>query len=157
VKTPVIVGRRDDRHDALTKITDGLTLLKAKARWADSWAAENQVARVNPVMLVVAQTIADAQEYGDILRSEEVDGGEWAERVLVVTSKEPDAALAALATVEAPDSPIRVVISVGMLKEGLGREKRLCHRLGPGLGVGHPHRADVGPGPAPALGGLHRD
>jgi len=118
VKTPVIVGRRDDRHDALTKITDGLILLKAKARWADSWSAENQVARVNPVMLVVAQTIADAEEYGDILRSEEVDGGEWAERVLVVTSKEPDAALAALATVEAPDSPIRVVISVGMLKEG---------------------------------------
>ncbi|MGH8995326.1 MAG: DEAD/DEAH box helicase [Acidimicrobiales bacterium] len=118
VKTPVIVGRRDDRHDALTKITDGLTLLRAKARWSASWSAETGAAVVNPVMLVVAQTIADAEEYGAILRSEEVDGGAWAERVLVVTSKDPDAALAALATVEVPDSPIRVVISVGMLKEG---------------------------------------
>jgi type III restriction enzyme len=118
VKTPVIVGRRDDRHDALTKITDGLTLLAAKARWAETWAAENGAARVNPVMLVVAQTIADAEEYGEVLRSEEVDGGKWAERVLVVTSKDPDAALAALATVEEPESPIRIVISVGMLKEG---------------------------------------
>ncbi len=30
VKTPVIVGRRDDRTDALTKLTDGVTLLQAK-------------------------------------------------------------------------------------------------------------------------------
>src|SRR5438046_6308519 len=27
VKTPVIVGRRDDRSDSLTKLTDGVTLL----------------------------------------------------------------------------------------------------------------------------------
>ncbi len=32
VKTPVIVGRRDDRKDPLTKLTDGVTLLDAKAR-----------------------------------------------------------------------------------------------------------------------------
>ncbi len=30
VKTPVIVGRRDDRTDATTKLTDGVTLLQAK-------------------------------------------------------------------------------------------------------------------------------
>jgi type III restriction enzyme len=31
VKTPVIVGRRDDRRDSLTKLSDGVTLLRAKA------------------------------------------------------------------------------------------------------------------------------
>jgi len=38
--------------------------------------------------------------------------------VLVVHSNAPDEALVALAAVEDPDSPVRIIISVGMLKEG---------------------------------------
>jgi type III restriction enzyme len=123
VKTPVIVGRKDDRKDALTKLTDGVVLLKAKR---DALAAYSQATGkpvVNPVMLVVAKDIADADEYGAILRSSDFFAGEFADRedgkpVLVVHSKAPDEALAALATVEDLDSPVRVIISVGMLKEG---------------------------------------
>src|SRR6185436_15236403 len=50
--------------------------------------------------------------------SSEFFGGTFADAVLVVHSNAPDEALAALATVEEPDSPVRIVISVGMLKEG---------------------------------------
>jgi type III restriction enzyme len=118
VKTPVIVGRRDDRKDALTKLTDGITLLDAKRDAIAAYAAATGVAPVNPVMLVVAKDIADADEYGQILRSAEFFGGGYAGAVLVVHSKAPDEALEALAAVEDPASPVRIIISVGMLKEG---------------------------------------
>ena len=118
VKTPVIVGRRDDRKDALTKLTDGITLLHAKGEAIGAYADATGAAPVNPVMLVVAKDIADADEYGQILRSAEFFGGQYADAVLVVHSKAPDEALEALSTVEDPGSPVRIIISVGMLKEG---------------------------------------
>jgi type III restriction enzyme len=118
VKTPVIVGRRDDRTDADTKLTDGVTLLKAKNEALDAYATAHGVEPVNPVMLVVAKDIADAEEYGRILKSSEFFAGAYADAVLVVHSKSADEALADLATVEDPESPVRIIISVGMLKEG---------------------------------------
>jgi type III restriction enzyme len=118
VKTPVIVGRRDDRKDSLTKLTDGITLLNAKREAIAAYTQRTGAAAINPVMLVVAKDIADADEYGTILRSEEFFGGEFADSVLVVHSKAPDEALEALDKVEDTDSPVRIIISVGMLKEG---------------------------------------
>ncbi len=118
VKTPVIVGRKDDRTDPLTKLTDGVALLQAKTEAVTTYAQVAGVAPVNPVMLVVAKDIADADEYGAILRSEEFFAGAYAESVLVVHSKAPDEALAQLGAVEEPGSRVRVIISVGMLKEG---------------------------------------
>lgn len=64
VKTPVIVGRKDDRNDPLTKLSDGMTLLRAKQESVASYASATGASAVNPVMLVVAKTIADADEYG---------------------------------------------------------------------------------------------
>ena len=118
VKTPVIVGRKDDRTDSLTKLSDGVTLLNAKADAIASYTGFTGAAPVNPVMLVVAKSIEDANEYGNILRSTEFFGGAYADAVLVVHSNAADEALADLATVEDPGSPIRIIISVGMLKEG---------------------------------------
>jgi type III restriction enzyme len=118
VKTPVIVGRRDDRVDAETKLTDGVTLLQAKRDAVEAYAKAQGIDPVNPVMLVVAKNIADADEYGKILRSEEFFAGAYKDAVLVVHSKAPDEALADLARVEDPASPVRIIISVGMLKEG---------------------------------------
>jgi len=118
VKTPVIVGRKDDRTDPLTKLTDGVTLIQAKAQAVSSYSAATGAERINPVMLVVAQTIEDANDYGEILSSTEFFGGTYADSVLVVTSKSPDESLAALSRIEDQDSPVRIVISVGMLKEG---------------------------------------
>ena len=69
VKTPVIVGRKDDRTDSLTKLTDGVTLMQAKAQAVNAYAASTGAPKINPVMLVVAKTIADADEYDEILSS----------------------------------------------------------------------------------------
>ena len=118
VKTPVIVGRKDDRTDALTKLTDGVTLLSFKAEAIASYSAATGATPVNPVMLVVAKSIDDANEYGKILSSAEFYGGSYADAVLVVHSDSAEEALEALAKVEDPSSPVRIIISVGMLKEG---------------------------------------
>jgi type III restriction enzyme len=118
VKTPVIVGRKDDRVDALTKLSDGLTLLRTKADAIDSYVQHTGATPINPVMLVVTKTIDDANECGSILQSDEFYGGAYANSVLVVHSNSPDEALAQLAEVEDPTSPVRIIISVGMLKEG---------------------------------------
>jgi type III restriction enzyme len=118
VKTPVIVGRKDDRTDAITKLSDGVTLLEAKANAIQSYVAAGGGASVNPVMLVVAKDIADADEYGAIIKSSEFFNGAYADAVLVVHSNAPDQALEELSKVEDEDSPVRIIISVGMLKEG---------------------------------------
>jgi type III restriction enzyme len=118
VKTPVIVGRKDDRRDSVTKLADGVTLLRAKAEALGSYAETTGAERVNPVMLAVAKSIDDADEYGKILASEEFFGGAYAGSVLVVHSDAADEALAELAKIEEPDSPVQIIISVGMLKEG---------------------------------------
>lgn len=122
VKTPVLVARKDDRHDDHTKLLDGVTLLKYKQQIAHAYCDENDLPLVNPVMLVIAKDTTEADTYRDILDSEGFDSGAWVGRTLLVhsnlSSDEREKALAALEAVEDPDSPIRVIISVGMLKEG---------------------------------------
>ena len=118
VKTPVIVGRHDERRDPRTKLGDGLRLLEAKRAAVERYCGLTGKPPVNPVMLVIATTIEEAEEASAILRDPEFFDGRYADAVLTVHSKAPDDALAALETVEDPGSPIRVIVSVGMLKEG---------------------------------------
>lgn len=118
VKTPVLVGRRDDRSDPTTKLLDGVRLLELKEQAIARWCADSDITPVNPVMLVIAPTIAEAQEVEGIVTDMGFAGGRYAERVLTVHSNAPDEALAQLADLEELTSPYRIVISVGMLKEG---------------------------------------
>lgn len=122
VKTPVLVARKDDRRDDNTKLLDGVTLLKYKEQVAHAYCEENDLPFVNPVMLVIAKDTTEADAFRDILDSEAFDGGAWVNRTLLVHSNlsgdEKEKALAALDAVENPDSPVRIIISVGMLKEG---------------------------------------
>ena len=154
VKTPVIVGRKDDRSDSLTKLTDGMTLLKAKAAAVSAYSESTGLPEVNPVMLVVAKSIEDADEYGGILRSSEFFGGAYADAVLVVHSNAPDEALAKLAEVEALTSPVRIIISVGMLKEGWDGEC-LRHCLNASQRLRDSDRADLGTRHAFAIRPVH--
>jgi type III restriction enzyme len=118
VKTPVIVGRKDDRNDAETKLRDGLLLLGLKGQAIETHREILGGEAIKPVMLVIAQTTAEADEFGKILRDPSF--GLDDEEILVVHSdtKHKEEALAALERVEEPDSPVRVIVSVGMLKEG---------------------------------------
>ncbi len=118
VKTPVLVGRKDDRTDATTKLLDGVALLELKEQAILRYVAESGKDPVNPVMLVIAPSIAEANEIQSIVSDKSFVGGRYADRVLTVHSDAPDEALAELGKLEDSDSAHRIVISVGMLKEG---------------------------------------
>lgn len=118
VKTPVLVGRKDDRSDPTTKLTDGVALLELKERAIERYAKENEVTPVKPLMLVVAANIAEAEEVEGIITDPSFFQGRYADKVLTVHSNAPDEALAALDKLEEPGNPYRIVVSVAMLKEG---------------------------------------
>ncbi len=127
VKTPVVVGRKDDRSDIATKLNDGITLLETKRQAVESYVKScrdngEEVEPVNPVMLVITPNIEDAKEIARLLRESSFAGGRYAESVLEVHSDEKgekyENMLAELDRVEEPTSRVRVIVSVGMLKEG---------------------------------------
>lgn len=118
VKTPVLVGRKDKLTGIDVQLRDGLRLLDAKQEAADAYADATGKRRVNAVMFVVADTIDNANAIYETLRKPDLLGERYDEQVLVVHSEAPDEALAQLESVEAPDSSVRVIVSVSMLKEG---------------------------------------
>lgn len=123
VKTPVVVGRKDDRDDRLTQLNDGLTLLEVKRSAQDAYISDHpEIASVNPFMLVVTTNTSEANQIAEMIRSSDFQGGRYSDAVLQVDSSvseesEPDM-WGRLAQVDSPASPIRVVVSVAMLKEG---------------------------------------
>ncbi len=117
VKTPVLVGRKDDRTDPTTKLSDGVALLELKEQAGERYAAENDLTAPKPLMLVVAANIAEAEEV-EIIKDPSFFEGRYADKVLTVHSSAPDEALAALDRLEEPANPYRIVVSVAMLKEG---------------------------------------
>jgi type III restriction enzyme len=118
VKTPVIVGRRDDRADAATKLADGITLLDLKEEAVKSWCEQSGDRPVNPLMLVIASDIGEAEEISAVLESQGFAEGRFQDKVLTIHSNVPDEALEQLEKIEDADSPYRIIVSVGMLKEG---------------------------------------
>lgn len=118
VKTPVLVGRKDDLSDPATKLLDGIALLEVKERTIKRYCEKTGATPVSPLMLVVAQSIDEAEELEGIVREASFAEGRYAKRVLTVHSDAGDEAVEALEGVGAADSPYRIVISVGMLKEG---------------------------------------
>lgn len=116
VKIPVLVARQDGAKDLRTQMADGLALLDAKQAAVAAYCKQTKKAPVQPVMFVVAQTIDEANEIRDMLAGPDMLGGD--EKVLIVTSEEPDSTLAQLDRLEDPSSPVRAVVSVSMLKEG---------------------------------------
>lgn len=116
VKIPVLVARSDDAADIRTQMLDGVALLDAKAAALRAYAATTHQPYIQPILFVVAQTIEEANQIQDLLVGRDFLDG--AEKVLLVTSDEPDETLQLLDTLEDEHSPIRAVVSVSMLKEG---------------------------------------
>lgn len=117
VKVPVIVYRKDGTKDERTQLTDACQLLRHKE---ESYAVYREstpdAPAVKPVLFVVCQTIEHAAEVGQLLAQPGLIGD--GSQVLEITSQSSDEALEALAKVEEPDSPIRAIVSVNMLREG---------------------------------------
>jgi type III restriction enzyme len=122
VKSPVIVGRQDDRSDPETKLLDGAALLQIKQEVLDAYTAVNGLEHMNAVALVVCKSIEDAKQVSEIVSSDIFYSGRYRDAVLTVhseaTNDEREAMLEALDNVESPSSPVRIIVSVGMLKEG---------------------------------------
>ncbi|MBW3068412.1 DEAD/DEAH box helicase family protein [Actinomyces sp. 594] len=117
VKTPVIVYRPDGTHDERSQLTDACQLLRRKEEaYAAHRALNPDAPKVRPVLFVVGQTIEHAHEVAQMLAQPGLIGDGAA--VLEVTSQSSDEALDALSHVEDPDSPIRAIVSVNMLREG---------------------------------------
>jgi type III restriction enzyme len=116
VKVPVIVYREDGIKDPATQLADACLLRARKEAVWLSWAAQRGHPPVTPVLFVVCQTIGEAERVAATLTGEAYLPGPG--QVLLITSQSSDQALAALAGVEEPDSPVRAVVSVDKLKEG---------------------------------------
>lgn len=118
VKTPVVVGRKDDRADVATKLLDGVRLLELKSKAIARWCEQSGAPPINPVMFVIAKSIEDAEETARVAEDPSFARGEYVGKVLTVHSDKADEALAELAKLEEDDNPYRIVVAVGMLKEG---------------------------------------
>lgn len=117
VKVPVIVYRKDGTKDERTQLQDACQLLRHKEEaYAVYSATEQQQFAVKPVLFVVCASIQHASEVGQLLAQPGFFGD--GSKVLEITSQSSDEALEALAKVEEPDSPIRAIVSVNMLREG---------------------------------------
>ncbi|MFE0424371.1 DEAD/DEAH box helicase, partial [Streptomyces sp. NPDC058953] len=116
VKVPVVVYREDGHNDVRTQLADACHLRRVKEEANREWAASHGRRAVNPVLFVVCQSVEEATETAGIL----TQPGFVAEpdAVLQITSGSKEDALKALADIENPDSPVRAVVSVNMLKEG---------------------------------------
>ncbi|MDP9397380.1 MAG: hypothetical protein M3P96_05950, partial [Actinomycetota bacterium] len=116
MKVPVLVARQDGMKDPRTQMGDAIALLEAKTAAMAAYCQRIRRQPVQPVLFVVAQTIDEATVIRDMLAGPDLLGAH--ERVLLVTSEEPDETLRLLDKLEEPDSPVRAVVSVSMLKEG---------------------------------------
>ncbi len=117
VKVPVIVYRKDGTKDERTQLADACHLLRNKeVAYAAYRETHSEMPMVKPVLFVVCQSIDHAQEVGSLLAQGGMIGD--GSQVLEITSESSDVALEALAKVEDPDSPIRAIVSVNMLREG---------------------------------------
>lgn len=124
VKIPVLVARQDGRKDLKTQMADGVALLNAKAQVIEAYCQRTHKKPVQPILFVVAERIEEANDIRDLLAGSDFLDGD--DKVLLVTSEEPDQTLALLDTLEDDGSPIRAVVSVSMLKEGWDVKNIYC-------------------------------
>lgn len=120
VKTPVLVGRKDDRTDERTQLLDAVQLLEVKELALKTYCAKAQRPFVHPILLVNCRDIEHAKEVVAFLTSDQFAEGRYAAEgvVLEVHSSQSEKALEDLDQVEESGSSCRIIVQVGMLKEG---------------------------------------
>jgi type III restriction enzyme len=116
VKVPVLVARRDGKADLRTQLADGCALLTVKEQAMRAYVKATNRQFIQPLLFVVASSIDEASHIRDVLSGPDYLGAD--ERVLLITSDEPDDVIAQLDTLEHPGSPVKAVVSVQML--GIG-------------------------------------
>ncbi len=116
VKVPVLVARLDGKADLRTQMADGCALLGAKEDAMRAYVKATKQTYIQPLLFVVASSIDEANGIRDMLAGPDYLDG--ADKVLLITSDEPDEVINQLDTLEHPGSPIKAVVSVAMLGVG---------------------------------------
>jgi type III restriction enzyme len=129
VKDPAVATRENFDAKNYTKeglerlkLEDGIHIHEETKVQLDLYARENNVRRVKPFMLVVAEDTTHAAQVKAIIEDASFFGGQYKGKVIEVHSQqrgeEKDENVQLLLSVEDPDNPTEIVIHVNMLKEG---------------------------------------
>lgn len=128
VKEPAVATRKDFRPDNYTKeqlerikLEDGIHHHEHVKVSLDIYSRENEVQKVKPFVLVVAQDTAHAKELRQVIEADDFFEGRYKGKVIEVhtnqTGTESDEAMQRLLAVET-DEETEIVIHVNKLKEG---------------------------------------
>lgn len=125
VKTPIIAlrkggyARSDGTINEEQQLRDALVLRSLKEkRYGEHALTTPGAAQIHPVLLVNCQSTKHAAEISSLLASPGYLGSEDAVLQVDNTTKNDEAVQARLDRLDQPDSPVRAVVSVDMLKEG---------------------------------------
>lgn len=129
VKEPAVATRENFDASAYDKdglerlkLEDGVRVHEETKVQLDVYGRDNDVKRVKPFMLVVAQDTEHANALVKTVESDEFFEGQYNGKVITVHSQtkgeEKDEIVQQLLTVEDPENPIEIVVHVNMLKEG---------------------------------------
>lgn len=108
-------------------LIDGLKLHERAKKELEAYALnnsneDNEVRKVKPFMMVVCKDTEHAKWVENYIKSEEFEGGAYADKTIIVHSKqkgsESEENTKLLLDVEHYDNPVEIVIHVNMLKEG---------------------------------------
>ncbi len=116
VKVPVLVARQDGKADLRTQLADGCALLTVKEQAMRAYVKATNRQFIQPLLFVVASSIDEANDIRDVLAGPDYLDGD--DKVLLITSEEPDEVISQLDTLEEPGSAVKAVVSVQML--GIG-------------------------------------
>ncbi len=116
VKVPVLVARHDKQSDLRTQMADGCALLAVKEDAMRAYTKATKQPYYQPLLFVVASSIDEANDIRGLLAGPDYLDGD--DKVLLITSEEPDEVIAQLDTLETSGSPVKAVVSVQML--GIG-------------------------------------
>ena len=116
IKISVMVGRHDGYQDEETKLKDAIKILEAKQALLDNYTQQNNLNPKKALMLIIAPSIEEAEN----IRSNLIVNCQFPqENILQVdSSKITDDLAKELQNIDNPQNPIRIIIAVGMLKEG---------------------------------------
>jgi len=115
IKKPVIVGRKDSYDNEKTKLEDALITLKRKQEQLDLYTKIYKLEPRKALMLIIAENIQHAEETEALLKSEH----NLTEKIIRIDSSNVNETLAQeLQTIDDFNNPKKIIIAVGMLKEG---------------------------------------
>lgn len=129
VKEPAVVTQRnfDARNHTpeeveKIKLEDGVRLHELTKVELTTYARENGVRGVKPLMLVIARDTTHASRLKELMESSAFHGGRYHGKVIQVDSSKTGAdeedTIRRLLAVESVDEPTEIVVHVNMLKEG---------------------------------------